>query len=561
MRRLLLLVLCAALLAGCGKAAPETQGEQESGWPLAVSDGRAVRAVGDRLVILSGPSTLTLVDGAGRVLESRDLQCALDPADPAFQAGAGELRYYDSLRRETVVLDAGLRELRRIAAPRDMVGSPLLSQDGGTLYYCTQDAVRAWDLTTGIRRDLRADLPAAPVLTGIEGSILSWTCGSRSLLTDTGEGRTLYDGSAPLTLEQAEDRYYAAVELGQQQLLLFGRGEEAPTLLTPAGLERGRFLKNLHKTVTAAGNTLSCYDLATGQRESVLNLDGPPVDVTEAGGRVYVLTGDALCPWDTDSTPSGDGERYTAPYGDGDLNSARQLARDLGERYGIEILIGREAADCQPWDYEFTPETRAWPVYRQLELLGETLSRFPAAVWEQMLAPFDAVRVCLVRKITGTPASGSVATANGLQFFSGDGVTLALSVGPQSGRALYHELYHVMEDRLLSQSDALDSWEELNPPGFAYSRSYTAPRDPETRAYAQGENAAFVDVYSMTYPKEDRARILEYAAEPGNEALFRSPMLQAKLQALCTAIRQAYGQETAPEAFPWEQYLKFHSSQ
>ena len=65
-----------------------------------------------------------------------------------------------------------------------------------------------------------------------------------------------------------------------------------------------------------------------------------------------------------------------------------------------------------------------------------------------------------------------------------------------------------------------------------------------------------MDTYSMSFPKEDRARILERAMEQGNEALFASPAMQAKLSCLCQAIREAYGLKKSPETFRWEQYLK-----
>ena len=60
----------------------------------------------------------------------------------------------------------------------------------------------------------------------------------------------------------------------------------------------------------------------------------------------------------------------------------------------------------------------------------------------------------------------------------------------------------------------------------------------------------------MSFPKEDRARIMEYAMLPGNEELFRPQLMQAKLKALCDGIREAYGLEKAEETFLWEQYLE-----
>ena len=59
----------------------------------------------------------------------------------------------------------------------------------------------------------------------------------------------------------------------------------------------------------------------------------------------------------------------------------------------------------------------------------------------------------------------------------------------------------------------------------------------------------------MSYPKEDRARIMEYAMTSGNAILFESRTMQAKLLTLCQGIRDAFGLKKSPETFLWEQYL------
>ena len=63
-------------------------------------------------------------------------------------------------------------------------------------------------------------------------------------------------------------------------------------------------------------------------------------------------------------------------------------------------------------------------------------------------------------------------------------------------------------------------------------------------------------MYSMSFPKEDRARIMEYAMMPGNEAYFKSSTMQSKLKTVCKGIREAFGLKKYAEPLPWEQYLK-----
>ena len=62
-------------------------------------------------------------------------------------------------------------------------------------------------------------------------------------------------------------------------------------------------------------------------------------------------------------------------------------------------------------------------------------------------------------------------------------------------------------------------------------------------------------MYSMSFPKEDRARIMEFAMTEGNAACFQSKTMQAKLKLLCQGIREAFGLRKSPETFLWEQYL------
>ena len=120
---------------------------------------------------------------------------------------------------------------------------------------------------------------------------------------------------------------------------------------------------------------------------------------------------------------------------------------------------------------------------------------------------------------------------------------------------LYHELFHIIDTRVLSTCNAYDDWKKLNPKGFSYDIQYASGRSAEGQAFLNPEKRYFVDLYSMCYPKEDRARIMEYAMLDGQEDLFRSAPMQAKLRKLCQGIRKAFYLEAEPVAYRWEQYL------
>ena len=60
----------------------------------------------------------------------------------------------------------------------------------------------------------------------------------------------------------------------------------------------------------------------------------------------------------------------------------------------------------------------------------------------------------------------------------------------------------------------------------------------------------------MTYPHEDRARVMQYAMQEGYEDYFVSDTMQAKLRQLCLGIREAFGWKKYEGTFVWEQYLR-----
>lgn len=113
----------------------------------------------------------------------------------------------------------------------------------------------------------------------------------------------------------------------------------------------------------------------------------------------------------------------------------------------------------------------------------------------------------------------------------------------------------VVDSRVMGNSRELDDWnEKYNPEGFAYALSYEVPED--LTAFLEGDNPAFVNEISMSYPTEDRKQIFYYAVTENGADKFQGEALQAKLIALCAGIREAFGWNSTQEAFPWEQYLQ-----
>lgn len=607
MKRMLPLLLACLLLLGCGQgisaeetgnalpsaSAPaaesfpsvteiqeESQGLQTYLLPLA--NAYSLKAWGKHLLLLSGDSTTTLT-----LLKPQDLAITasltldfyLDADDPGLQLGAEHLSYYDPAAGQTVVLDETLKEISHIRAPEGLVGSPLLSGDRNTLYYCTATAIRSWNLETGIRRMVKALSYESQALTGLHhnDSVVQCTIQndgqtqSLFVAVDTGRLQKQVDGQVWLTSQDGS--FYASFPTGGVQSLVFGESTEgAQLLLSEDPRARGQFLPRLRGAVFVStlpeGETALTYcDLPSGTQyePTILGTDRVPLAITGLEGSVYLLTyrpdygRNAVTRWETSVlAPSGDARisPYASEPDTATLAQCQQTARKIGEKYGLQVRVWKDATAVQPWDYDLEPEYQVGVIQRELELLDARLSQYPQAILTATASHFTSLNLCLVRQLTGTAESGSLQRVNGLQFFDDGSAYVVLAVGRYSDHELYHELFHVMETHILSQSAAFDRWEEQNPSGFSYDYSYRTNAQRDSGVYLSKGNRAFIDTYSMSYPSEDRARIMEYAMLPGNASLFQEPILQAKLATLCKGIRDAYGLKKSNETYRWEQYLK-----
>lgn len=604
MKHLLAVLLC-LLLCGCApQTAPETEAPTETipekismydpthpmelahpgevrAYPLTIRKVQGILPFGKQVVTLSsyGNTTLTLLTGEQLVQEAHvTLDFELQQEDPSLGLHEGHISFFDPTARETVVLDKQLQEVRRIAAPSGLSGKPLLSRDQKTLYYCTDWAVMAWDLESGIRRTVRELNCDSPELRGLHAEDTVIQCSIREdgqekqlfLSADNGmEQNTL---TSEISLTTQGSRYFAALPTGKMTLMVFGETGSQPRMLLPQQFHDHQFyMAEDHAAVTVRdardGIILDYYELSTGIARASLLLDPlqtPKNIINCKGHALYILTYDPeadcdiLYRWDVLRQPPETGyvTDHTYPYFSADdadtvaLSGCREYAKAIGEKYGLTVRIWEDAAAVQPWDYQFTPEHLTPILRRELETLDDCLSQYPEAVLRKTAEHFSGLNICLVRQITGTPEAGSLSTATGIQFFQDGAAYVVISAGKYARQTLYHEFYHAMESHILTESTALDQWNSLNPAGFTYGAD-----NPDNDVYLHGQTRAFVDHYSTTYAKEDRARLLEYAMLPGTEALFSSEYMQRKLNTLCTAIRDTYGLKKSPDILPWEQYL------
>ena len=607
MKHLLAVLLC-LLLSGCApQTPPDTEAPSETvpaktsmydplhpielaypgevrAYPLTYEDVHGILACGDDVLTLSGEehTTLTLLTGDDLLVEAAiSLDFPLSQDAPSLQIAGNCISFFDPLQQETIVLDTQLQEVRRITAPPHLSGSPIYSAEQNTLFYCTSYALVAWDLDSGIRRTVKELFYPVQELTGLHcsGNVLQCTIqeeeSETKLLLAADTGTELARLSEKAVLNTGADRFFAALPAGNQTLLLFGQEGTNRILLPETYPQQQYYLPEDHAVVTAVssenGIALDYYELNTGILRAQLLLDDAhsiKSIVNSKGHAVYLLAYDAemetdiLYRWDVLRQPPDPSSirDYTWDYHPKEkpdlsgLEQCRKYAREIGEKYGITLQIWEDAIAVQPWDYRFEPEHLVPVLQRELKLLDQRLARYPKEVIQQTASHFDGLTICLVRQIQGITDSGSLSSATGIQFFQDGQAFVVLAVGKYSEQALYHELFHVMETHILTESTALDQWNDLNPPGFAYDNGYNPQRD--SGIYLHGDSRAFVDTYSMSFPKEDRARILEYSMLPDNQNLFASRIMQQKLTAICSGIREAYHLKDYGEVLPWEQYLE-----
>ena len=601
MKHLIAVLLC-LLLCGCGQeispVLPETPPEETAtdltaglydpdhpieetypglvrAYPLPLDEVQGILPLGKDILVLSGQDKTTLTRFTGETLQkiaSITLDFPLHPEDPSLQIHENGISFFDTNHQATIRLDPLFQEIYRIPGPMGLSGKPILSENEENLYYCTSWSVVSWELKTGIRRTIKEMAYEVQELTKLhlEDQILECTIRDQrrtsKLYLSSDQGLEQKRLPEDCHLDTREDRYFATITSGYQKLLIYGTSPDAPVLLLPPeNWDQQFYLPEDHGVITASDSgqavTLDYYELNTGILRTSITLDTnqiPESIVNSKDHGVYILTrdGDAdiLFRWDPlrQAPDASNATSFKTDYStDPQIMAAcEDYARTIGETYGITVRIGLDAASVQPWDYQFQPEVLAPVIGKELRLLEKRLANYPKTVLDQTKSHFDGLSICLVRSIAGTGDSAGLTSATGIQFFNGTEAYVVITAGAYSEQALYHELYHVMETHILTESTALDQWEALNPANFAYNKNLQ-----DSEIYLKGQTRAFVDHYSMTSPKEDRARVLEYAMLSGKQERFQSEYMQRKLTAVCTGIREAYKLKKHPQALPWEQYL------
>lgn len=593
MKRLLWVLVLALLLCGCAQEAPPTQPEPSPGlyepgnvveglsgsavkaYPLGQYDYRALAPLG-KDYLLFGKDSLTLLSGENLTPVTTVAAPGLPlPGSGQVQISETGVGYYSQTEKSVIFLGNTLLEIGRLHLTEEITGTACLSPQWNKLYYCVPGSVHVLDLATGMTKTLKTLTTSGNSITGIlqSGKYLRCTTMTQAgtyaySLISAETGQTLYEGEKYGTIVSGGSSYCHCDNLGPVQEFVFGQGEGKPGSIffskgeTVLPLPINHAL--LHQQSGEGGITVDYYDLSTGLRSGQLILPAgwAMENICGDGEYVWFSHNGILYRWDPKGSATGDETVYTDLHyrrGEQDeegLAALEDRIAQLEQNWGIDILWREEPQGVIPWEgYRFETEFVPQVYAKSLDRLEEVLSRFPQDFFTQAAQwTGSPVQLVLVRGIYGEPEQGTLMSASSIQYQLENKVYLAVSLWEDVPRAFYHGISHLAETRILSTCTAYYEWNTLNPTGFQYDNNYITNQNRQDEQYLQEADRSFIDMYSMSFAIEDRARIFEYACLPGNEGYFTSATMQEKLRRVCSGIRQAFG--LTEESYLWEQYLQ-----
>ena len=373
-------------------------------------------------------------------------------------------------------------------------------------------------------------------------------CADRLAVYDYAQNTVeLYSAEMPdakLTFSIPENAYNC-LSAGETQFLYFSRTEEDGVTILRHDPKTGSCTGEIR--IPAAGKYRYAYSLS------------------ECGDSVYFLFTDggeeSLCEW----TPTLPEQEESGPFNRLLVTKESQntyLISEIYDRFGVSVYTGLDAVRYFP-NYAVVPELDEREINNALTMIYEFLEGLPEGFVQEIAECYSSLDLLLTGRIlpeTGNRDSISDAAA----FTNKDGgieyAVFDITLGGLK-QNIAHEFFHIIEDTMWEKNwqtedysvEVFPRWAMLNPEGFDYYWVYT---DESGATYNNDETAGqyftegddpdaiwFVDGYSMTYPKEDRARIFEYLATyPGDElpAYFAGKNMQLKAAYLSACIRDAF---------------------
>jgi len=593
MKQLWICILCMLLLCGCSLAFPEfpTEATEPSIAETLPPPTEEIPQPPQALVEITPQSSCNGICSLGEyyLISQKDqwVLCEKDSWEPVstldkkglpsvfsgeVQVRENGVAYYDAADNAVCFLDEMLQLRGSFSMPEHMVGKVCISADWSVVYYCTEDAVQVLDLSTGISRVLTetvGNVTLEELVLGGKGfrcTVKLENAVKKTVYISTKTGGYLFDPNEPVRFHSAGDRFFAERDSQPLQEWIFGSTEEGklwnlwPTeryARFDAALEHGGVVL---RTKTDEGTELSFFDLTKGTLMDKVVIPKAIKWIRADDEAIWIRTATRLYRWQ----PIYGQQEETALYiqkrqtyddpDDAGLDKIRQELESWKESYGVEILLWKDAEAALPEGYTAELEFMTQRYETALAELKQLLEPLPEDLLTGLAKWTDSgtVKILLVRQLQGE--SAELAATGGIQYFRDGEMYMVLQIDKPMTSTFYHQLAHVMETPLLSGSTACYEWHQWNPAGFSYDNDYEKNALRQDTQYLEGEKRAFVDLFSMSFAREDRCRIFEYAIQPGNEAIFQSATMQKKLQRICKGIREAFG--LTEEVYLWEQYLK-----
>lgn len=551
---------------------PDSEVEQQSNgavrrYELKGTQYCGLSAIADKLLLVSGTdgTELTVLSGIKGV-PTASAVFSFDMQAKGCQATYNGFVYFDEEQKQAVFLDPLLQETERIQLPQQMQGSPVFSADGGQIFFCVGQEIRALETEQGLTRLVKTQSCKSQKLLGcyFEGKLLACSVEDeagqwKTVYISTETGETLSTDEAIVSLYSYEDAYFAVRMDGTFQQNIFGSREGTARHLNISAdgivgaLELGGAVSC---TVTEAdGLHLEFYDLESGKRTAAADLPGVGAPqgfyADRWSGCLWILAGDPagekqlLLRWDVKNSPVEDervysGSVYTAQATDeAGLEACQDRVDALNKEHGTTIRIWKNGVKS-PGSYTLEAEHQTAVINKALDELEQVLDLFPYNFLYKSVN--SRIRICIVRSVNGEAAAAQY-------WYDGDAF-IVLSAGVDIRDEFMKAMGYVVDSHVLGNSPMYDYWENLNPEGFVYGDETTYSQE-----YLEGEEIIFFDESSMDSVTEERSRIFWQAVKEENGELFQSETMQKKLLLLCQAIRDAWRLERKTETYLWEQYL------
>lgn len=592
MKRCLWLLLLAALLVGCGKnvepdtiptttveettVPPETscyvegsEAEKSSGGALKVYDlpdesYTWMHTNGETLLLQSaaeqGKFLQGIGEGTGFILDEGYYPDLTER--PYRQATSAGIVFYDPETGNATFLRPGFQEFSvELGA---LEGEPVFTPDGNSLFYCVGNEIWAMDLNTGIKRMLKSQTCQAQSIESLcfDGSVLACKLiledGKETLaFVDAATGQTLAQESEISNLYTWQDRYILDQQDGTVKQCLFGQRDGT--------IKRLYLPESQNIMPILAWNSVLCYhsdqqgnvsfelyDLESGTLCASTQLKGTlkSICTPKTGKSLWILAEDpeagedVLYQWLPELSPATSNRVFTGPYYTAEspdvesLEHYKEIAKELGDDHGVKVFLWDDAVQ-NPGEYELVGEYQNLAVADGLIALDKTLKTYPQEFLYKLANRY--LNICLVRSIsTGTDS---------VHYLLDGDFYIVLRIGADFDTAFAQALGYLVDIHVLGNTSAFDDWDGLNPEGFNYGQT-------PAEELLTGDTRAFADEDCMASVTNDRSRTFYYAMCAGNETVFESEVMQAKLTKLCQGIRAAWKWKKVTDVFPWEQYLK-----